>query len=107
VPGTHANQQVELEVLAGEHDMRDEALPRKAALHATVIGDIEHDGQVVGAEGGQAGQPEESGRIVRPESGRGGHGASSLIWPERRLCRSLLDAAYRVLGSRRRQYSTA
>ncbi len=99
-----------LDVLAGGHDRRDEALLGEAAqatMHATVIGDIEYDGQVAGAEEGQAGQPQKSGRIVGPESGRGGHGASSFVWPERRLCRSLLDAAYRVLGSRRRQYSTA
>ncbi len=70
------------EVLAGGHDVRDEALlgeAAQAAMHATVIRGIEHDGQIVGAEEGQAGQPEEHGHIVGLESGHGGHGASSLV----------------------------
>ncbi len=67
--------------------MRDEAELREAAqatMHATRIGDVEHDGQVEGTEEGQAGQPQKSGRVVGPERGCGGHGASFLYWPERR-----------------------
>ena len=70
------------EVLAGGHDVRDEdplSQAAQATMHATVIRDTKHDGQVVGAEEGQAGQPEEHGHIVGLESGHGGHGASSLV----------------------------